>query len=121
MVLLLLPPAVVPVENKMSGEAEAKVPAPFTWQCCRVLFWASLMNRTGDPAAPAAVLAMVRSVATVAPLTVAPEPPGRPSMTRYLPPLRLKVAVVLALVMLRLFAPAAGRTVTVLVDDAPKI
>ena len=62
------------------------------------------------------VLPMVRLVAAKTPV-----PPGLPSNIILLPPLKLKVAVVLALVIDRLVAPLAGRTVIELVLLLPGI
>ena len=50
-----------------------------------------------------------------------PKPPGRPSNIILLPPLKLRVAVVLALVIDRLIAPLAGRTVIELEPLLPGI
>lgn len=72
---------------------------------------ASLMNRV---ATPDDVLAIVSCFAV-------PVPPGRPSKKTLCAPFRSKVAVVLALLIDNAVAPAAGRTVTVLVELFPAI
>src|SRR5262245_17708812 len=105
-VLLLFP--VAPAEVlKSTTPPVVEVLTPWIVANLTVFREAPLMRRTATPA--------VAGLAIVS--WEGPAPPARPSTVTFVAPFRSIVAVVLALVMLRLTAPASGRIVIGLVGE----